>query len=140
MNKCVSGHRYQIVNNGKQLLYQHFDLPNHSILSMGVIVIEKIYHHTNSPNLSTYYRREREEFWIKELGTASPYGCNDNVSSVGNLSSPSCSNINVMNLFPSFKRTRSHGHRHYTPPINNQVSFSDLLDLIFKPTYLLDKE
>ena len=101
---------------------------------MGVIVIEKIYHHTNSPNLSTYYRREREEFWIKELGTASPYGCNDNVSSVGNLSSPSCSNINVMNLFPSFKRRpRSHGHRHYTPPINNQVSFSDLLDLIFKP-------
>ena len=39
-----------------------------------------------------------------------------------------------MNLFPSFKRRpRSHGHRHYTPPINNQVSFSDLLDLIFKP-------
>ena len=134
LNKCISGHRYQIVNNGKQLLYQHFDLPNHSILSMGVIVIEKIYHHTNSPNLSTYYRRELEEFWIKELGTASPYGCNDNVSSVGNLSSPSCSNINVMNLFPSFKRRpRSHGHRHYTPPINNQVSFSDLLDLIFKP-------
>ena len=134
LNKRISGHRYQIVNNGKQLLYQHFDLPNHSILSMGVIVIEKIYHHTNSPNLSTYYRREREEFWIKELGTASPYGCNDNVSSVGNLSSPSCSNINVMNLFPSFKRRpRSHGHRHYTPPINNQVSFSDLLDLIFKP-------
>ena len=93
-----------------------------------------MYHHTNSPNLSKYYRREREEFWIKELGTASPYGCNDNVSSVGNLSSPSCSNINVLNLFPSFKRRpRSHGHRHYTPPINNQVSFSDLLDLIFKP-------
>ena len=84
---------------------------------MGVIVIEKIYPHTNSPNLSTYYRREREEVWIKELGTTSPYGCNDNVSSVGNLSSPSCSNINVMNLFPSFKsRRRSHGHRHYTPP------------------------
>ena len=101
---------------------------------MGVIVIENIYHHTNSPHLSTYYRREREEFWIKKLGTASPYGCNDNVSSVGNLSSPSCSNINVMNLFPSFKRRRrGHGHRHYTPPKNNQVSFSDLLDLIFKP-------
>ena len=134
LNKRISGHRYQIVNNGKQLLFQHFDLPNHSILSMGVIVIEKIYHHTNSPNLSTYYRREREEFSIKELGTASPYGCIDNVSSVGNLSSPSCSNINVMNLYPSLKRRpRSHGHRHYTPPINNQVSFSDLLDLIFKP-------
>ena len=33
-----------------------FNLPDHSILSMGVIVIEKIYHHTNSPSLSTPYR------------------------------------------------------------------------------------
>ena len=134
LNKRISSHRFQIVHNGKQLLYQHFDLPNHSILSMGVIVIEKIYHHTNSPNLSTHYRRERKEFWIKELGTASPYGCNDNVSSVGNLTSPSCSNVNVMNLFPSFKRRRrSDDQRHYTSPKKNQVSFSDLLDLIFKP-------
>ena len=69
---------------------------------MGVIVIEKIYHHTNSPSLSTPYHREREEYCIKELGTASPYGCNDNVSSIGNLTSPSCSNVNVMNLLISF--------------------------------------
>ena len=65
LNKRISSHRFQIVHNGKQLIYQHFDLPNHSILSMGVIVIEKIYHHTDSPNLSTHYRREQEEFWIK---------------------------------------------------------------------------
>ena len=31
------------------------------------------------------------------------------------------------------RRRRSHGQRHYTPPQNNQVSFSDLLDLISKP-------
>ena len=134
LNKRISGHRFQILNNGGQLLYQHFNLPDHSILSMGVIVIEKIYHHTNSPSLSTPYRREREEYWIKELGTASPYGCNDNVSSIGNLTSPSCSNVNVMHLFPSFNRKkRSHGTRHYTPPRNNQVLFNDLLDWIFRP-------
>ena len=134
LNKRISGHRFHILNNGGQLLYQHFNLPDHSILSKGVIVIEKIYHHTNSPSLSTPYRREREEYWIKELGTASPYGCNDNVSSIGNLTSPLCSNVNVMNLFPSFNRKkRSHGTRHYTPPRNNQVLFTDLLDLVFKP-------
>jgi hypothetical protein len=27
-----------------------------------------------------------------------PYGCNDNIKGVGNLSSPGCSEINVMNL------------------------------------------
>ena len=84
LNKRESGRRYQIVNNGKLLLFLHFELPNHSILSIGVIVIEKIYHHTNSLNLSTHYHRERKEFWIKELGTASHYGCNDNVYSFGN--------------------------------------------------------
>ena len=43
------------------------------------------------------------------------------------LSSRSC------NHKKGVETPRSHGHRHYTPPINNQVSFSDLLDLIFKP-------
>jgi hypothetical protein len=45
---------------------------------MKVRIIEKIYHHTNCPIL-TPYRTDRELFWIKELGTAMPYGCNDQV-------------------------------------------------------------
>jgi hypothetical protein len=53
---------------------------------MKVRIIEKIYHHTNSPILSTPYRTDRELFWIKELGTAMPYGCNDNIKGGGNLS------------------------------------------------------
>ena len=61
LNKRINGHRYQINNNGNQLLYQHFNQPDHSILSMSVIVLEKIYHHTNSPILSTPYRRQRDE-------------------------------------------------------------------------------
>jgi hypothetical protein len=55
--------------------------------------------HTNSPMLSTPYRTDRELFWIKELGIAMPYGCNDNIKGVGNVSSPGCSEINVMSLF-----------------------------------------
>ena len=56
------------------------------------------------------------------------------LSSIGNLTSPLCSNVNVMNLFPSFTRKKlSHGTMHYTPPLNNQVLFTDLLDLVFKP-------
>ena len=66
---------------------------------MKVRIIEKIYHHTNSSILSTPYRTDRELLWIKELGTAMPYGCNDNIKGVGNLSSPGCNEINVMSLF-----------------------------------------
>ena len=134
LNKRINGHRYQINNNGNQLLYRHFNQPDHSILTMGVVILEKIYHHTNSPTLSTPYRRQREEFWIKELGTASPYGCNDNITGVGNLSSPNCSQVNVMNLFPVFeRRRRSHGHRHYTPVRQNSISFWELLNNFDEP-------
>ena len=49
---------------------------------MKVRIIEKIYHHTNSSMLSTPYRTDRELLWIKELGTAMPCGCNDNIKGV----------------------------------------------------------
>ena len=52
--------------------------------------------------LNTLYRTDRELFWIKGLGTAMPYGCNDNINGVGNLSSPGCNEINVMSLLILF--------------------------------------
>ena len=56
------------------------------------------------------------------------------MDSVGNLSSPGCSAINVMQLFNrSSRRARSHGHRHYNPPIIHQVSFDELLPYIQTP-------
>jgi hypothetical protein len=52
-----------------RMLYNHFNQPGHDrCLTMKVRIIEKIYHHTNSPILSTPYRTDRELFWIKELG------------------------------------------------------------------------
>ena len=59
----MSGHRYEINHGSNQLLYQHFNLPDHSILSFKVRILEKIYHPTNNPSLSTPLRRQREEFW-----------------------------------------------------------------------------
>ena len=47
---------------------------------MKVRILEKIYHPTNSPGLSTPFRRKREEHWIRQLGTAAPYGCNDHIN------------------------------------------------------------
>jgi hypothetical protein len=55
-------------------LYNHFNHSGHDrCLMMKVRIIEKIYHHTKRPKLSTPYRTDRELFWIKELGTAMPY-------------------------------------------------------------------
>ena len=104
---------------------------------MKVRIIEKIYHHTNGPILSTPYRTDRELFWIKELGTAMSYGCNDNIKRVGNLSSPGCNEINVMSLFNTIPKTkRSHGHKRIkksSKPRTLQDTFNDLLSNIQKP-------
>ena len=134
LNTRMNGHRFNINNNGQQLLYQHFNQADHSILSMKVRILEKIYHRTNNPTLSTPLRRKREEYWIKELGCATPYGCNDKIDSLGNLSSPGCDSTNVLNLFNrSTRRPRSHGHRRYNSPKIHNVSFDSLLPVLQKP-------
>ena len=130
----MNGHRSQIKHGGNQFLYQHFNQVDHSILSFRVRILEKIYHHTNDPDYSTSFRRQREEFWIRMLGTAIPYGCNDNINHVGNLSHPMCSSVNVFSLFHSCRRRhRSHGHRHYNPPSIHNVTFNGMLAQMHKP-------
>jgi len=80
LNKRMNGHRSEI-NHAR---YQYFNQPNHSVLSLKVRILENIYHPTNSPQLSTPHRRKREEYWIRLLGTATPYGCNEKIESIGN--------------------------------------------------------
>jgi hypothetical protein len=107
----MSQHRYDAKDPKYRILYNHFNQPvNDRCLTMKVRIIEKIYHHTNSLMLSTLYRTDRELFWIKELGTAMPYGCNDNIKGVGNLSSHGCNEINVMSLLILFQELNV-GHK-----------------------------
>ena len=128
----MNGHRSQINNGGNQLLYWHFNLPDHSVLSMKVRILEKMYHPTNKPiNSSTPFRRKREEHWIRQLGTAAPYGCNDHVDSIGNLTSFWCQSVNVLNLFGrTSRRHRSHVSKRYNKPEIHNISFDGLLPFV----------
>jgi len=133
LHKRICGHRSGIINVN-DIVYQHFNQPDHSILSMRVRIIEKIYHRTNNPNLATSLRRQKEDYWIRELGTATPYGCNDKIDGIGMLSRPTCRSVNVVCIFNSApRRKRSYGHRHYTSPILHDVSLNDLLPFMQKP-------
>ena len=101
---------------------------------MRVRIIEKIYHRINNPNLATPLRRQKKDYWIRQLGTATPYDCNDKIDAIGILSSPTYRSVNVMDIFNSaLRRKRSHGHRHYTSPIFYNVSLNDLLPFVQKP-------
>ena len=56
LRKRMNGHRSQVNNGRNQLLYRHFNLPDYSVLSMKVRILEKIYHPTNKPiNSCTMY-------------------------------------------------------------------------------------
>ena len=89
---------------------------------------------TNNPNLATPLRKQREDYWIPDLGTATPYACIDKSDSICILSSPTCISVNVMGIFKSApRRKRSHGHRYYTSPIFHDVSLNDLLTFMQKP-------
>ena len=95
----INGHRAGIIKDGQSLLYKHFRLAGHSVADMKVQILEKIYHSSENPVNIRLHRRLRELHWIKELGTAAPYGCNDQIKGVGTLSSPSCKHTNVLGIF-----------------------------------------
>ena len=88
LRKRMNGHRSSINTGGNQFLYKHYNLPDFSDLSLKVRILEKVYYQTNRPNLSTPFRRKREEHLIRQLGIAAPYGCN--------LCSSVCQSVNVL--------------------------------------------
>ena len=93
-------------------------------------MFEKIYHSTNNPSLITPFRREREDHWIWQMGTAS-YGCNDHIDNIGNLTSLGCQSVNVLNLFDrTSRRHRSHGSWKYSKSEIHDVSFDWLLPFV----------
>ena len=73
----INGHQPDIIKNGQSLLYKHFRLSGHSVADMKVQILEKIYHSSENPVNTRLHRRLRELHWIKELGTAALYDCND---------------------------------------------------------------
>ena len=105
---------------------------------MRVQILEKIYHSSESPVNTRLHRRLRELHWIKELGTAAPYGCNDQIKGVGTLNSPSCRSTNVLGICNKQQwKKRSHGHRHYNkriPQLDSSIdTYVNLIDSIDQP-------
>ena len=129
----INRHRAGIIKDGQSLLYKHFRLPGHSVSDMRVQILEKIYHSSENPANTRLHQSLRELHWNKELCTAAPYGCNDQIKGVGTQSSPSWRSINVLGIFnKQQRRKRRHGHRHYnkrTPQLDSSIDiYVNLID------------
>ena len=72
----------------------------------------------------------RSHFEI-DFGYSLPYGRNDHIDGIGNLNSPGCQSVNVLNLFDRTSwRHRSHGSRKYNKHEIHDVSFDGLLPFV----------
>ena len=98
-----------------------------------VQILEKVYHSSERPSLLNSFRKIREPFSIKELGTTKSYCFNDQIKGVGTLRNISCKKTNIFSLFnKNSRRKRSHGKG----AIIKYASMStpvDLVDMIEKP-------
>jgi len=73
-----------IGNQEEPEIYHHFRQLDHSNLSMKVRMLEKKYHLSNNPTLSSPLRSQNK----KNTGTTMLYGYNDKINSISNISSP----------------------------------------------------
>ena len=98
LRKRLNNHRNRLKKLSCQYLYQHFNSDGHTEDDINIVPIEEV-ELTPTDKISLSAKRlEREDFWYRELCTVYPYGLNDNVRRVGNISKQG-PNIVVHTLF-----------------------------------------
>ena len=110
LRQRMCGHRSCIKSLGS-LVGSHFD--DHGLENFKVQIIEQIDPQQIDNNKTVKdHRLDREDYWMRELGTISPFGLNDKVRKVGNIRQKQSENLLVTQLFNSSqRRPRSHGRR-----------------------------
>ena len=131
VSERLSGHRSSIKKHANTFIARHFNLPGHTVDDIGIQPIEHITQSPGETELDVTIRRlDRERFWMLELGTMYPYGLNDRLQHVGNVShSYVRSRNNVFNLFNRHqRRKRSHGRRSNSRR-NSEITLDQLRNL-----------
>ena len=85
LHSRFNNHRNRLKSMANLYLYQHFSSDGHTEDDMCIMPIEKV-EDLGSRSAATSKRLEREDYWCRELCTYYPYGLNDNIRGVGNIS------------------------------------------------------
>ena len=99
------GHKHCCKKKKDQILYKHFN----SDCKFDNAKFRIIDRTTENDLLS------REDYWMKKLMSVYPFGLNDQVSQVGNMTRQNFVNFEFIDPFyryPEIRRSRSHGIRH----------------------------
>ena len=82
----MNNHRYRLKQLGNFYLYNHFNSDGHSLDDISIMPIEAVFYSPEDTTTIGSKLLSCEEFWYKELGSIYPYGLNDNVKQLGNVS------------------------------------------------------
>ena len=85
-------------------LYHHFSSDGHTLDDISIMPIEVVVLEPSDVITLPSKRLQREEYWYLELCTVYPYGLNDNVKGIGNVSSRTDDGLVVYELFNKQKR------------------------------------
>ena len=86
-------------------LYHHFSSDGHALDDISIMPIEEVvFLESSYVKKISSKRLQREGYWYRELCTVYPYGLNDNVKGVGNVSSRSDDGLVVYEFLISKKR------------------------------------
>ena len=98
LRKRLNNHRNRLKKLSCWYLYQHFNYDGHTEDDINLVPIEEVELMPTDKISLGANRLEREDFWDSELCPLYPYGLNDNVRRVGNVSKQD-PNIVVHTLF-----------------------------------------
>ena len=100
----MNNHRQRLKQLSDLFLYQHFCSDGHSEDDIAIMPIEEVYLRQGE-NISLASKRlQREEHWYRELASIYPYGLNDNVRKLGNVSRKNEDSVVIWSLFNRIPR------------------------------------
>ena len=118
----IAQHIRHIKNNSlSTYLVQHFNNNDHSISDLIVKIID--YLPETKDNVNELF--DLENYWMRTLNSIYPFGLNNNVKGLGNISRTDLSQLNTSTspyfTVPQKRRRRSHGHHSRNKELcNNQ--------------------
>ena len=82
----MNNHRNRLKQLGNFYIYNHFNSDGLSLDDISIMPIAAVFHPSEDTSTIGSKLLSHEEFWYKELGSIYPYGLNDNVKELGNVS------------------------------------------------------
>ena len=100
----VNNHHNRLKQLCDLYLYNHFNSDGHTIADLQIMPIEEVSLTTRDNVTLASKLLNREEYWIKEIGCLYPYGLNDNIRQLGNISDKLGQGLIVYSLFNKHNR------------------------------------